>query len=68
MVLFQGEEFDYSEFWFDDDLTIGENIPEHLTLEISIQDSGKDEPFHSMRLYKKKHLAGMKYVNRFLAI
>ena len=58
MVLFQEDEFDYSQFWFDDVLTTKGYIPDHLRLEISKEESDEEEPFHSLRLYQKENIGG----------
>ena len=41
------QEFDFTEFWFDDTLSADEGLPEHLRLQRKEDFTDTQEPFHS---------------------
>ena len=45
------QEFDFTEFWFDDTLSADEGLPEHLRLQRKEDFTDTHEPFHSYTDY-----------------
>ena len=48
---FEHQEFDFTEYWFDDTLSANEGLPEHLRLQIKEDCTDTHEPFHSYNDY-----------------
>ena len=48
---FEQQEFDFTEFWFDDTLSVDEDLPEHLRLQLKDNCNDTHEPFHAYKDY-----------------